>query len=124
MRQLDRAQVRQVVEQAGSEMSSDYELAELLVTLSKLDAFGDDSHKAFVSASKTIESDYEQRRALNALLRRDALAPATVEGLLDAASTIGSDYELAELLIDVSKRYTINERTRPVYIKAVGSIKS
>ena len=124
MRQLDRTQLRQVVEQAGSEISSDYELAELLVTLAKLDAFGDDSHTAFVSASKTIDSDYEQRRALNALLRRDALAPATVEGLLDAASMIGSDYELAELLIDVSKRYAINERTRPAYIKAVGSIKS
>jgi beta-lactamase regulating signal transducer with metallopeptidase domain len=123
-RELDRGQVRRVVEQAGVEIESDYELAELLVALSKLDTFGDDSHVAFVSATKTIRSDYERRRALNALLRRDQLAPATVEALLDAASTIGSDYELAELLIDVSKRYAINEQTRPTYIKAVGSIKS
>lgn len=123
-RQLDRAQVRRVVEQAGSEMSSDYELAELLVVLAKLDAFGDDSHTAFVAAAKKIGSDYERRRALNALLQRDRLAPATVQALLEAATTIGSDYELAELLIDVSKRYAMNEQTRPVYIKAVGSIGS
>jgi beta-lactamase regulating signal transducer with metallopeptidase domain len=124
MRQLDRAQVKRVVEQAGSEMSSDYELAELLVALSKLDAFGDDSHPAFVAAAKKIKSDYERRRALTALLQRDRLAPATVSALLDAASTIDSDYELAELLIDVSKRYAINDQTRPTYIKALGSIKS
>lgn len=123
-RQLDRAQVRRVVEQAGSEMSSDYELAELLVALSKLDAFSDDSHTAFVSAAKKVDSDYERRRALNALLQRDRLAPATVEALLDAASTINSDYELAELLISVSKKYAIDDNTRPVYLKAVGTIQS
>ena len=124
MRQLDRAQVKRVVEQAGADMTSDYELAELLVSLSKLDAFSDDSHTAFVAAAKKIGSDYERRRALNALLQRDRLAPATVSALLDAASTIQSDYELAELLIDVSKRYAINDQTRPTYIKALGSIKS
>jgi beta-lactamase regulating signal transducer with metallopeptidase domain len=124
LRQLDPAQVRRVVEQAGSQMSSDYELAELLVAMAKLDAFGDDSHAAFVSASKKIESDYERRRALNALLQRDGLAPATVQALLDAAGSIGSDYELATLLIDVSKRYAMNDQTRPAYIKALGSIES
>ncbi|HEX5073653.1 MAG TPA: M56 family metallopeptidase [Gemmatimonadaceae bacterium] len=124
MRQLDRGQIKRVVEQAGADMSSDYELAELLVTVSKLDAFGDDSHAAFVAAAKKIDSDYERRRALDALLQRDRLAPATVQALLDAASTIQSDYELAELLIDVSKRYAINDQTRPTYIKALGSVKS
>ena len=124
MRQLDRSQVKRVVDQAGASMSSDYELAELLVAVSKLDAFGDDSHTSFVTAAKKINSDYERRRALNALLQKDRLAPATVAALLDAASTIGSDYELAELLIDVSKRYAINDQTRPTYIKALGSIQS
>ena len=124
MRQLDRAQIKRVVEQAGADMSSDYELAELLVAVSKLDAFSDDSHPAFVAAAKKIDSDYERRRALNALLQRDRLAPTTVQALLDAASTINSDYELAELLIDVSKRYAINDQTRPTYVKALGSIKS
>ena len=124
MRQLDRTQVKRVVEQAGADMSSDYELAELLVAVSKLDAFSDDSHPAFVAAAKKINSDYERRRALTALLQRDRLAPSTVQALLDAASTIKSDYELAELLIDVSKRYAISDQTRPTYIKALGSIKS
>ena len=124
MRQLDAAQVRRVVEQAGAQIDSDYELAELLIAVAKLDAFSDASHGAFVTAVKTIDSDYEARRALNALLKRDRLAPATVEALLDVASTIDSDYELAELLIAVSKEYAINDRTRPAYIKAVGSIES
>ena len=124
MRQLDGGQVKRVVEQAGADMTSDYELAELLVALSKLDAFSDESHSAFVTAAKKINSDYERRRALNALLNRDRLAPTTVAALLDAASTIDSDYELAELLIDVSKRYAINDQTRPTYIKALRSIQS
>jgi beta-lactamase regulating signal transducer with metallopeptidase domain len=124
LRKLDRAQVRRVVEQAGNSISSDYELAELLIAVAKQDGFGDDSHTAFVSATRTIQSDYERRRTLNALLNQDRLAPVTVQALLESASMIGSDYELAELLIDVSKRYAINEQTRPVYIKAVSSIKS
>jgi beta-lactamase regulating signal transducer with metallopeptidase domain len=124
IRQLDATQVRRVVQQAGAEISSDYELAELLIAVSKLGAFDDQSHPEFVVAVKTIESDYERRRALNALLKRDRLAPETVEALLEAASTIRSDYELAELLIDVSKQYAVNDGTRPVYIKAVGSIES
>jgi hypothetical protein len=48
--------------------------------VSKLDAFSDDSHPAFVAAAKKIDSDYERRRALNALLQRDRLAPTTVQG--------------------------------------------
>jgi len=124
IRQLDQSQVRRVVEQAGAQMTSDYELAELLLAVAKLGAFSDASHPAFVTAVKNIDSDYERRRALNALLKRERLAPETVEALLEVASTIKSDYELAELLIDVAKQYAINERTRPVYIKAVGSIES
>jgi hypothetical protein len=124
MRQLDHAQVRRVVDQAGASMSSDYELAELLVAVSKLDAFSDDSHASFVAAAKKINSDYEKRRALTALLQRDRLAPATVEALLEAASSIKSDYELAELLVDVSKKYAVNDQTRPTYVKALGSIES
>lgn len=124
LRRLDPAQVRRVVEQAGASMSSDYELAELLVALAKLDAFDDSSHPAFVGAAKNIGSDYERRRALNALLQQDRLAAATVQALLEAASSIGSDYELATLMIDVSKRYAINDQTRPIYIKTLGSIGS
>ena len=123
-RELSAPQVRGVVEQAGATISSDYELAELLVAVSALDAFGDNSHKAFVTATTTIESDYERRRTLNALLKRDRLSTATVESLLEAASTIRSDYELAELLIDVSRQYAIGASTRPMYVKAVGSIES
>jgi beta-lactamase regulating signal transducer with metallopeptidase domain len=124
IRRLDAAQVRRVVQQAGAEISSDYELAELLIAVSKLGAFSDDSHSAFVGAVKTIASDYERRRTLNALLEREKLAPATVEALLDVARTIDSDYEIAELLIGVANQYAINDRTRPMYIKAVGTIES
>lgn len=124
MRQLDRTQVRRVVEQAGTEMSSDYELAELLVAVAKLDAFSDESHPAFVSAAAKIDSDYERRRALNALLRRDRLATGTVQALLDAASTIGSDYELAEFLIAIGKKGALDASTRDSYFAAADKIES
>ncbi len=123
-RELSATQVRGVVEQAGATISSDYELAELLVAVSGLDAFGDNSHEAFVTATKSIESDYERRRALNALLKRDRLATATVESLLEAASTIRSDYELAEFLVAVSGKGMLDASTRDAYFAAVGSIGS
>ena len=123
-RRLDAAQVRQIVEQAGKSIDSDYELAELLIAFSKLETFGPQSHIPYIQGVRTIESDYERRRALSSILARESLGDDAVKGLLETASEMDSDYELAELLIATSKRYAMDDRTRPVYISALGSLES
>ena len=121
---LTTAQLRDVLAKSARSFSSDYEKAELLVSLSNLDSFDNDAQLEFAKTAGTIGSDYERRRALSALLARDNLSRAVVRELLGAAQGMDSDYELAELLLSVSRKYAINDETRPLYIQALGSIQS
>lgn len=124
LRRLDAAQVRRVLEQAGTSISSDYELAELLVALAKLDAFDESSYPAFVAASRSIGSDYEHRRALSAMIARGGLTPTVTRALLEDARRIESDYELTELLVQVASKGMLDSTTRDAYFAAADQIGS
>jgi hypothetical protein len=115
-------QVKTVLERAGETISSDYELTELVLAISKLDSFDANANTAYIGAVRSVKSDYERRRALTALLNRSSLSRDAVADLLKAASEMSSDSEQAELLIAVSKRYAMDERTRPIYVGALGSL--
>jgi beta-lactamase regulating signal transducer with metallopeptidase domain len=121
---LTTGQVRQILQQLASTFSSDYERAELLITLSKQSAFTEATHVDFIAAARDIKSDYEMRRVMGVMLSRDNLAPVVVRALLDATQNIESDYEQAELLIAVSKRYAMTSETRPYYVRALSSLQS
>jgi beta-lactamase regulating signal transducer with metallopeptidase domain len=121
---LSTAQLRQVLDLVGAEMSSDYEKAELLVAISKLRTFSNESHVEFARAAGGIKSAYERRRALTALLTASNLNPPAVKALLAATEGLESDYEMAELLLAVASRYAMNDETRPYYLQALGTLKS
>lgn len=114
---------RQVLEQAGREITSDYELASLLISQS--DRFLSDAgpRKAFFDAARSIESDYEMRRVFSAALKRGPLENGLLNGMLDASRGIDSDYELASLLVQVVKLQSI-ESARTPFFAALGSVGS
>ncbi len=67
---VDAAMARRILEQAGREIESDYELASLLISgMDKL-LVDQATQKAFFDAARTIESDYEMRRVFSAALKR------------------------------------------------------
>ncbi|MFN8571904.1 MAG: M56 family metallopeptidase [Gemmatimonadaceae bacterium] len=121
---LSVAQVQRVLAHVASQVDSDYERAELLLEVAKLNTFGPEAHVAFAGAAAGIKSDYEKRRALTALLTRRGLSMPAVKALLGASQGMQSDYELAELLVEVSSQYAISDDTRPLYLAALGTLES
>ena len=121
---LDPAGYERLVTLAGQTISSDYELAEFLIAVSKTQPLTERMQAGFVTAAKSISSDYERHRVLAAALSRPGLTPAIEAGMLDAAGDISSDYELATLLIEVNAARPIDEAVRPAFFKAANSLQS
>ncbi len=86
---------------SAQSISSDYELAGVLISMGERQSLNAVTAGPFEEAIGRVGSDYEHRRVLSALVARTADAPAT-RALLRSATTIGSDYELAEFLNDAA----------------------
>jgi len=121
---LDAAGYERIVTLAGQTIGSDYELAEILISVAKVQPLTEGMQTGFVTAAKSISSDYERHRVLKAALSRPGLTAAVEAGMLDAAADIGSDYELAELLIELNDARPIDEAVRPAFFKAVNTVQS
>ena len=121
---LDAAGYERLVTLAGQTISSDYELAELLIDISKVQPLTEPMQTGFITAAKSIGSDYEKHRVLTAALSRPGITAAMESGMLDAAADIGSDYELAELLIELNKARSIDDAVRPAFFKAANKLGS
>ena len=121
---LDVAGYERLVALAAQTIASDYELAELLIAVSKAQPLTARMQAGFAAAAKTLGSDYERHRVLSAALSRPGLTPAVQASLLEAAADINSDDELATLLIELTQARAIDEQVRPAYFKAANSISS
>jgi hypothetical protein len=122
--QLEPAQVREIVRQAGQEIDSDHELAELLIAIAENQPLDESVRIAYVEAAGSIGSDHEQRRVLSAILTREGLSTDLARAMLRSASNIGSDHELAELLIELLQLRPLDEAMTDAFFEAVGSLDS
>jgi hypothetical protein len=121
---LDPAGYERLVTLAGQTINSDYELAELLILISKTQPLTESMQAGFVTAATSISSDYERHRVLKAALSRPGLTAASQSAMLAAAGDIQSDYELAELLIELNHARKIDDAVRPAYFTAASSLSS
>ena len=120
---VDPAGARRILEQAGREIDSDYELASLLISRIDKLVVDEPTQKAFFDAARTLESDYEMRRVLSAALKRGTVPVSLAGGLLEAAHSLDSDYEAASLLVDFVKQQGI-EATRHQFFAALSTVDS
>ena len=121
--QVDAETRRAIVRQAGRELSSDHEKAELLIAIARY-AVDETTRPAYFDAAGSIGSDHEHRRVLGALLESGGRNRETVYAILESAKRIDSDHELAELLVAVSAKLPIDDELRPVYMRAADTIGS
>ncbi|HEV8264946.1 MAG TPA: M56 family metallopeptidase [Gemmatimonadales bacterium] len=121
---LDAATIERLVLRAGQEISSDYELAELLIGLTQHQPLTAGMQAGFVTAARTIQSDYERRRVLEAALQRRDVSTQVATAMLEAAGDIGSDYELAELLIGIHRIRPMDDAVRDAFFGAANSLQS
>ena len=115
--------MRQVLDQAGRQIDSDFELASLLISSDRL-LTDDATRRAYFDAARSIQSDFEMRRALSAALKQGKLSPDVLVGVLDTSTSIDSDFEEAELLVQIAKLQPLDAKTRSAFLKAVATVGS
>jgi hypothetical protein len=122
---LNGGAVRSVIDVGASELQSDYELTQLLLTVSKRYALNNESRDAFIRATRTIDSDYERRRALSAVLSKGSLSADDVAAVLSSTAEMDSDYERSQVLKQVSADWDFSDaRLQQAYLKAAGDMSS
>jgi beta-lactamase regulating signal transducer with metallopeptidase domain len=119
---LNAEQYRAVLNQAGHEVNSDYELATMLIEIADRLPADETSRAAYFAAASSISSDYELRRVYSKMLDKGPVSPAILASILNNAKTIDSDYELAELLQQILSRQSLDDQTRPLFFRNVSSI--
>ena len=121
---LDATQLRSIVRQAGNELESDYELAELLIAILHRHPVDEALTREFFDAVHTLDSDYEHNRVLKVALHEGAPNLAVLDLSLESATHIDSDYERAELLLEVARLYPVEQDIPPSYLVAAQSLGS
>jgi bla regulator protein blaR1 len=122
--QLDADSARQALRLAGTQLSSDYEKAQLLVKMSDTYLTSDEMRGIYIEAVNTIQSDYERGRALSALLKKGELSKSGLLFAIKSAGNIKSDYERAQLLIRIANAYDLDQTAQTAYVDAITSIDS
>ena len=121
---LDSATLLRAVRQAGEQIDSDYELAELLIYVAENQPLDENLQVVYVEASSSLSSDHEHRRVLSAVLQRGNISQDLAESMLRSAQQIESDWEVAELLLELLERHPINDALTPAFFEVVANIDS
>jgi len=117
--------VQRVIKQAGEHIGSDYELARVLMTVSKQYDLPDEaSRTAFLTATGKLKSDYEHARVLIELLKRPNISRENVRMALDSSASLKSDYEKSRILLSLMDQKSFDQSSLDFYLKMVASIHS
>ena len=102
-RRLDGAMLARSLGQAARQVTSDYDLAEVLIAAADHQPI-DQAMPDFVAAAGNVKSDYDERRVLSRALANPSLTTSAASAIFKAATPgmggtgISSAYDLAELL--------------------------
>ena len=121
---LDADAARLALQQAAREISSDYEKAELLISMANTYLRDDRFREVYLEGANTIRSDYERGRTMKAVLKKDTLNKDNLLFALKSVAIISSDYEKAELLVKISHVFPLDQGLQEAYLDAARSIRS
>lgn len=122
---LNGGAVKTFLNVAQREIQSDYELAEVLISVASRYKFTDETRAAFIEATTAIDSDYEQRRTLTAVLKKGGLSSADLGDVIEATSSLSSNYERGQILQLVSGTIDLSDsRLQQAYVKSASELTS
>jgi len=90
-----------LIEDAGDEISSSYELSKILVNNSKIIAKSQQSMAAAIEVASEISSSYEQSKVYKHYLTKTDLSAANKSLVIKAVREISSSYEQSKVLVAV-----------------------
>ncbi|HWC17689.1 MAG TPA: M56 family metallopeptidase, partial [Terriglobales bacterium] len=111
------------LDQARNEISTDYSLAQVLLTIAQRYDLNDEAQRtAFLNGANKLGTDYEHARVLIELLKRPNLSEQIVRGALASAKSIGTDYEKGRILTTLVGLSSFNESEIGSYLDLASSI--
>jgi len=111
------------LDQARNEISTDYSLAQVLLTIAeKYDLNEEAQRVAFLNGASKLRTDYEHSRVLIQLLKRPKLSPQLVRATLESAKTIHTDYEKSRILTTLASLSSFDESEISTYLDLASSI--
>ena len=112
-------EVHTLLEVAGRELASDYELGELLVATTRKYGFTAETRTPYLNAVRSLESDYERSKAILALLNSRSLNEDGQVAVLELAAEIRSSYERGRVLKQMMNQSgRLEARFQEAYLKA------
>jgi hypothetical protein len=122
---LDRPTMRRLIELAGRELDSDYELGKALAKAVDRKALDDpQAHASFLAATDRLESDYEHARVLMMVVSRHDISSAATATALQSAARLSSDYERGRVLAALSEHAPFDLAGERIYLKAASELSS
>jgi beta-lactamase regulating signal transducer with metallopeptidase domain len=111
------------LQQARDEISTDYSLAQVLLTIAQHYDLNDEAQRmAFLNGANKLNTDYEHARVLIELLKRPNLSPQLVRATLESAKSINTDYEKGRILTTLAGLSGFNESEIATYLDLASAI--
>jgi beta-lactamase regulating signal transducer with metallopeptidase domain len=113
------------VAKSAARMTSDYDKAELLLTVANHYIRDDELRTAYLNAAGTITSSFDQARVLLPMLLKDDLPSYAIEQVVKIAGKMSSDFDKASLLVStINKHESVTPSIRDAMIAATATIGS
>ncbi|HEX4663144.1 MAG TPA: M56 family metallopeptidase [Terriglobales bacterium] len=111
------------LQQARDEISTDYSLAQVLLTIAQRYDLNDEAQRmAFLNGADKLNTDYEHARVLIELLKRPNMSPQLVRATLESAKSINTDYEKGRILTTLAGLSGFNESEIGTYLDLASAI--
>ena len=121
---LDGAALQSVLRKAATQISSDYEQAQLLIGIAPSLANKPAAMTEFFAAVATVKSDYEHSRVLKTVLEKNPQSRDLLVHVATSTKGLQSDYEKAGVLKQVAPRYLDDSALRDLFFQTVNTIQS
>ncbi len=121
---LSDAELSKIIKYITQNLDSDYEKAEILLSIADVQKDEKFLLDDFVMAAKSLSSDYERGRVLSRLSLDSDVSNGVLIGVLEIAKSMDSDYERAKLLGQLSNLQRDDPEFRYALIQSIESISS
>ena len=121
---LDAAGLRDVLRQVASDISSDYEQAQLLIAVAPMLTGKDAAIQPFFDAVATIKSDYEHSRVLKSLVKEGTPSSAVLVLVASSTRGISSNYERRGVLTAVARTKNQSEEVLRLLLDSAAELSS
>jgi hypothetical protein len=113
----------QMLKQASNDISSSYELGQLLIKTGTTLSMNTEEWSAYSTAVNSMSSDWERRRVLSAVVDVTS-STADLARVIELSKTIGSSFERRSLLTYIVSRHAVDGAARAAYLDAANQISS